>query len=445
MLEVISNNFAQLAKRLRGQARLTEENIQAAADDIREALIDADVALAVADSFVDEVRRDALGREVATALNPAQAFIGIVHNRLAALMGEANAPLNLRQSPAVVLACGLQGVGKTTNLAKIAGFLKKRLKKNVLLAGVDIRRPAALEQLATLAREAALPCFESDELSDAGARLQQAQRAAQQELRDVLLVDTAGRTTLDGEMMDEIVRLHGLCRPAETLFFIDALQGQDAVNTARAFGERLPLTGLVVTKFDGDSRGGSVMSARAVTGQPIKFVGTGEKPDDLEQFHPRRFASRLLGQGDIESLAEQMQEKTDAGALRKLSKKIGRKPAAFDLTDLLTQLRQMKKVGGLGSVLEKLPGNFSDKLAAVGHGSEQMKFMEAVILSMTPQERKTPEIIKASRRRRIAAGAAVSVAQVNQVMLQFEQTRKMMKKYAKNPMAMARMMGQAFK
>lgn len=442
MLEIIGKNFSQITKRLRGQARLTEDNIRDTVADIRTALIDADVALPIADQFIAEVKEAAMGRDVATSLNPGQAFIGIVHNKLTALMGDANAPLALRRAPAVVLACGLQGVGKTTNLTKIARFINKRLKKNVLLASVDIRRPAAVEQLATLAQQAGIAHFESDNMADAGERLSQAVRQAQQMLVDVLLVDTAGRTTLDDDMMDELARLHALGKPAETLFFIDALQGQDAVNTARAFHERLPLTGLVVTKFDGDSRGGSVLAAKAVTGQPVKFVGIGEKQDDLEPFHPNRYASRLLGMGDMESLAEQMQEKTDAGAIRRLSKKIGKKPAAFDFTDMLEQLRQMKKIGGLGGVLEKLPGNLSDKLAATGGGSDQLKFMEAVILSMTPQERKTPDIIKASRRRRIAAGAAVSVAQVNQVILQFEQTRKMMKKYAKNPMAMARMVGQ---
>lgn len=442
MLEIISKNFSQLTKRLRGQARLTPENIAEAVAELRDALIDADVALPIADAFIAEVKTAALGREVAASLNPGQAFIGIVYQHLTTLMGDANAPLKLQRAPAVVLACGLQGVGKTTNLTKIARFIRKRLKKTVMLASVDVRRPAAIEQLAILAQQADIPCFAGDSMQDAATRLRAAQRQAEQELVDVLLVDTAGRTTLDEEMMEEIVRLHAACKPAETLFFIDALQGQDAVNTARAFNARLPLTGLVVTKFDGDSRGGSILAAKAVTGQPVKFVGIGEKQDDLEAFHPNRYASRLLGMGDMESLAEQMQEKTDSGVIRRLSKKIGKKPAAFDLTDLLAQVQQMKKVGGLGAVLEKLPGNLSDKLAAAGGGSEQLKFMEAVILSMTPNERKAPEIIKASRRKRIAAGAAVSVAQVNQVLLQFEQTRKMMKKYAKNPLAMTRMMSQ---
>ena len=444
MLEIISKNFSQLTKQLSGNARLTEKNIQDAVRDIRTTLIDADVALSVADDFIAQVQEEAMGRKVASALNPGQAFIGIVHNRLTALMGDANTPLKLQRAPAIILACGLQGVGKTTNLVKIARFISHRLKKNVLLAGADVQRPAAIEQLAILARETGLPCFESDILDDAGKRVQQAVKQANQHLVDVLLVDTAGRTTLDEEMMQEIARLHSQCKPVETLFFIDSLQGQDAVNTAKAFHERLPLTGLVVTKFDGDSRGGSVLAAKAVTGKPIKFVGNGEKPDDLELFHPNRFASRLLGYGDIESLAEQMQEKTDSQVIHKLSKKIGKKPAAFDLTDLLAQIQQMKKIGGLSGVMDKLPGSLSEKLAAAGDGSSQMKIMEAVILSMTPGERKNPDIIKASRRRRIAAGAAVEVSQVNQVLLQFEQTRKMMKKYAKNPMAAGRMMKQLF-
>ncbi|MCH9757641.1 MAG: signal recognition particle protein [Proteobacteria bacterium] len=444
MLETISHSFSQISKRLRGQARLTEENIQTAVDDIRTALIDADVALSIADDFINQVKQEALGSKIATSLNPGQAFIGIVHNQLSALMGDANAPLKLQRAPAIVLACGLQGVGKTTNLTKIAHFLKKRQRKNVLLAGMDIRRPAAIEQLSILAKNADIPCFESDNLSDAHARLKQALKQAQQELVDVLLIDTAGRTTLDAEMMAEIVQLHALSKPVETLFFIDALQGQDAFETTHAFAAQLPLTGLVITKFDGDSRGGSVLSAKAVTGQPIKFVGVGEKLEDLELFHPNRFASRLLGYGDIESLAEQMQDKTDTSVIQKLSKKIGKKPASFDLSDMLAQLQQMKKIGGIKSVLDKLPGNLSEKLAAAGSSNDPLKFMEAVILSMTPAERKAPDIIKASRRRRIAAGAAVTVAQVNQVLLQFEQTRKMMKKYAKNPLAMTRMMKQMF-
>lgn len=446
MLEIISQNFSQIAKRLRGQGRLTEENMRQAAADIRAVLIDADVALAVADDFIAEVRREAMGREVAASLNPGQAFLGIVHARLTALMGAGNAALKLQRAPAVVLACGLQGVGKTTNLTKIARYLQKKQRKTALLVGVDVRRPAAIEQLAILGRQAGIAVYESDNLTDAGARLQGALRQARQKLFDVALVDTAGRTTLDAAMMDEIAAMHGIAAPAETLFFVDALQGQDAIETARAFGERLPLTGIVVTKFDGDSRGGSVLAARAVTGQPIKFVGTGEKMDDLELFYPDRFASRLMGQGDIATLAEQMSERADTKAMRRLGKKITKKPAAFDMNDLLEQVRQMKKVGGIAGVLEKLPvGGLSDKIAAAGGGAEQVKFMEAVILSMTPGERKAPEIIKASRRRRIAAGAAVSVAQVNQVILQFEQARRMMKKYAKNPMAMMRMMQQNFR
>ena len=444
MLEIISKNFSQITKRLRGQARLTPENIADTAAEIRAVLIDADVALPIADAFIAEVKEKAMGRAVASSLNPGQAFIGVVHQQLTALMGDANAPLKLRAAPAVVLACGLQGVGKTTNLTKIARHIKKRLKKTVMLASVDVRRPAAVEQLAILAGQADIPCFASDSMQDAGTRLREALRQAEQELVDVLLVDTAGRTTLDDEMMAEIARLHAQCKPAETLFFIDALQGQDAVNTARAFHARVPLTGLVVTKFDGDSRGGGVLAAKTVTGQPVKFVGIGEKLDDLEPFHPNRYASRLLGMGDVESLAEQVQEKADAGVMHRLGKKLGRKPAAFDLSDLLAQVQQMKKVGGLGGMLDKLPGNMSEKIAAAG-GADQFKFMEAVILSMTPAERKTPEIIKASRRRRIAAGAAVSVAQVNQVLTQFEQTRKVMKKYAKNPAAMTRMMSQVMR
>lgn len=443
MLEILTKNFSQVVKRVRGRARLTEDNIQEALADIRAALLDADVALPVADEFLAAVKEDAVGRKVASSLNPGQAFTGVVHRRLTMLMGDANAPLRLKKAPAVVLACGLQGVGKTTNLAKIAKHLKTRLKKRVLLAGVDVRRPAAIEQLRILAESAQVPCFTDDDMSDAVLRAKRAVVAAQQELADVLLVDTAGRTALDDDMMDEIRRLDAALKPAENLFFIDAMQGQDAVNTARAFHETVPISGLVVTKFDGDSRGGAALSAKAVIGQPIKFVGVGEKLDDLELFHPDRYASRILGMGDIASLAEQVRDKTDAATMRRFDKKLRKKPGDFDLNDQLAQVRQMKKMGGLSSVLDKLPGNMTEKLSAAGVGDGgDIKRMEAIICSMTPQERRQPEIIKSSRKRRIAAGACVNVADVNQLLQHHETTKKMLKRHGKNPAAMMRMMRQ---
>ena len=441
MLETLTKNFSQIAKHLRGQARLTEENIQQSLAEIRTALLDADVATAVTDEFLTQVKNEALGHKVAESLNPGKAFLGIVHRQLTVLMGDANAPLNLKKAPSVVFACGLQGVGKTTNLAKIAGHLKTRLKKRVLLAGVDIRRPAAIEQLQILAESVQVPCFQSDEMTDAVKRVKQAMVQAQQELADVLLVDTAGRTTLDDDMMDEIRRLHATCKPAETLFFIDAMQGQDAVNTAHAFNDSVPISGLVVTKFDGDSRGGAALSAKSVTGKPIKFVGVGEKLDDLELFHPDRYASRILGMGDIASLAEQVQAKTDATALHRFDKKIRKKPGSFDLNDQLAQVRQMKKIGGISNVLDKLPGNLTEKMAGMNNDKEIAR-MEAIICSMTPHERRQPDIIKASRKRRIANGAAVTLADVNQVLQHHNMTQKIMKRHAKNPAAMIRMMRQ---
>lgn len=443
MLESLTTNFSKIVKQLRGQGRLTEENIQTTTAAIRHALLEADVALPIADEFIASVRAEALGAKVTNSLNPGQAFVGIVYNHLVQMMGDANTPLQIKRSPSVVLACGLQGVGKTTNIAKIAKQLKQKQKKRVLLAGVDVHRPAAIEQLSVLANDAGIPCFTSDEMSDAVVRAKQAVRQAQQELMDVVLIDTAGRTTLDDEMMGEIERIFNSVKPSETLFFVDAMQGQDAVNVATQFAQKVDITGIVVTKFDGDSRGGSVLSAKVATGKPIKYVGVGEKPDDLEQFFPDRFASRILGMGDIASLAEQVQEKTDVSTIQKLSKKLQKKPANFDLNDQLLQIQQMKKMGGVKSILDKLPGQMSAKLDAANlDGNEQIKRTEAIILSMTPQERRTPEIIKASRKRRIAKGSATEVSEINQLLQQHDMMKKMMKKHAKNPMAMVRMMKQ---
>lgn len=442
MLEILTKNFSQLAKRLRGQARLTEDNIRGAADEIRAALLEADVALPVVNDFIDKVAADALGQEVAHSLTPGQAFLGIVHRRLIELVGGVNEPLRFKRAPAVILACGLQGVGKTTNLAKIAKYLKTKMKKRVLLASVDVYRPAAVEQLQILAGDSALPFF-SDDSSAPVKRAESAVKQARQALTDVLLLDTAGRTTLDAEMMDEIENLKNALQPAEVLFFIDAMQGQDAVNTALAFHQRVGVTGLVMTKFDGDSRGGGALAAKAVTGQPIKFVGVGEKPDDLQLFHPERFVSRILGMGDIASLAEQIQDKVDTAELQRLDKKMRKKSADFDLNDLLQQLKQMEKMGGVASLVDKLPGALSEKFAAAGmdDGGKMMR-METIILSMTPDERRQPDIIKASRKRRIAGGASVPVPEVNAMLQHYGMMRKMIRKQAKNPAAMMRMMRQ---
>jgi signal recognition particle subunit SRP54 len=345
----------------------------------------------------------------------------------------------LKKSPAVVLACGLQGVGKTTSLAKIAKRLKEREKKRVLLASTDIRRPAALAQLKILSADIGVNYAESDNMSDAVSRGKELMNIAHRQLTDVVLMDTAGRTTLDDDMMDEIRRLAESLKPAETLFFVDSMQGQDAVNTARRFHDTLPLTGIVLTKFDGDARGGAALSARAVIGAPVKFVGVGEKPDDLQDFHPARFASRILGMGDLASLAEQAAEKTDQSVIRRLGKKL-KKPDHFDLNDQLAQMQQMKKMGGVDAMVDKMPGMIADKLRGVEADGDKMKHMEAIIYSMTPGERAAPEIIKASRKRRIAAGSGATVNLVNQLLTQHEQTRKIMKRFAKNPAGMMRMM-----
>ena len=441
MLETITRQFVALGKRLRGQARLTEENIQTSLSQIRDALLDADVALPVIDKTLADIKQKALGAEVAKSLNPGQAFLRIVYDALVAMMGSANAPLNIKKPPAIVLGCGLQGVGKTTNLAKLALHLRTKMKKRTLLASCDIRRPAAIEQLRILAESAGVAYFESDEMSDAGARAQAALARARQELFDVLLIDTAGRTTLDDEMMREIAHLHELLNPAETLFFIDAMQGQDAVNTARAFHQTVALTGLALTKFDGDSRGGAALSAVAVTEKPIKFVGVGEKIDDLEVFYPDRYASRILGMGDISSLAEQIVDKADVGEMKKFEKKMMRKPHTYDLNDQLKQIQQIQKMGGAGNIFDKLPKHMTARLQGGAFTGEGVyKQMSAMILSMTPDERRMPEVIKSSRKRRIAAGAGVAVSAVNRLLDNHEATKKIFKKHAKNPLGMARVM-----
>ena len=437
MLNILSQQFSNVIKKLSGKGRLTEENIESAASDIRAALIDADVALPVAEAFLAQVKTQALGIR-ADALNPGKMFTAIVHRQLALMMGEGeNIALNLKKPPAVVMVCGLQGAGKTTTLAKIAKRLRTRERKRVLLASVDVRRPAAIEQLRQLAESAGASFYNSDETSDVKQRAAGIIPQARRELADAVLVDTAGRTTLDAELMAELAELNAMLKPAETLFVVDAMQGRDAVNTAAEFGKTIPLTGIALTKFDGDSRGGSALSAKAVTGKPIKFVGVGEKNDDLELFHPARFAGRLLGMGDIAGLAELAQEKTDANAAAKLRRNLSR-PGGFDLNDQLMQLREMKKMGGVRSVLEKMPG--AANLGAALDDESPMKKMEAAILSMTANERAEPDIIKASRKRRIAAGAGITVPEVNQMLKQFEQTRKLMKKMAQKPSAAMRMM-----
>lgn len=443
MLKTLTGNFSNIIKKVRGQGRLTEDNIAEALAEIRLALLDADVGLPVVDEFLAAVKAQSLGAQVARNINPGQAFVTIVQRQLAAVMGGEHAELSLKKSPAVVLFCGLQGAGKTTSMAKIAKLLKTAQKKRVVLGSTDIRRPAALEQLAVLAASAGVPYIDSDEKTDAVARGKDLLKTARRQLADVVLMDTAGRTVLDAAMMDEIRRLSAVVSPAETLFVVDAMQGQDAVNTAKHFHESLSISGIVLSKLDGDSRGGAALSARAVTGAPIKFVGIGEKIDDVQAFHPSRFASRLLGMGDLASLAEQAAAATGTAAARVLEKKL-RKPHSFDLNDQLAQMQQMKKMGGLGAVVDKMPAAVAAKLQNAEDTGDKIKYMEAVIYSMTSQERSDPDVIKASRKRRIAAGAGVEVNLVNQLLTQHAQTRKMMKRFAKNPAGLMRMMNGMF-
>jgi len=427
VLDNLTARLARIVKTIRGEARLTEANIQDALREVRVALLEADVALPVARDFLAAVKEKALGAEVVGSLTPGQALIGVVHRELARLMGEANVPLDLAaQPPAVILMAGLQGSGKTTTAGKLARLLLGQRKK-VLLVSCDVYRPAAIEQLATVAAQAGADVFPS---MAGEAPLGIAKRAlehAKTRYYDVLIVDTAGRLAIDEAMMQEIAALHGQLRPVETLFVVDAMQGQDAVNVARAFGERLPLTGVILTKLDGDARGGAALSVRHVTGRPIKFAGVGEKLDALEPFHPERMASRVLGMGDIVSLVEEAHKKVDLEEAQRVAEKI-RKGKGFDLEDFKQQIQQMNKMGGLASMLDKLPAQLAGQInPAQLQDDRQLRRVEGVINSMTPQERANPDLIKASRKRRIAAGAGVSVQEVNRLLNQFEQMQKMMK------------------
>ena len=441
MLQNLSSGFTRMVKSVSGRGRLTESNIDEALRDIRETMLEGDVALEVVRSFLERVKQGAVGRRVSTSLNPGQEFVGVVHRELALTMGGANEKLRLNGSPALVLACGLQGVGKTTTVAKLAKRLREKQKKRVLLAGLDVRRPAALAQLESLAETVGASCLKSDEMESATARAREIVPQARRELADVALVDTAGRTTLDDEMMDEIRELAEVLRPGEILFFVDAMQGQDALNTARAFADALPLTGVVLTKMDGDSRGGAALSAREETGKPIKFIGTGEKVDDLEPFYPERMAARILGMGDVMALVEKARASDAGETAARLMKKVGRHSGGgFDLNDQLEQFRQMRKMGGAREMMEKMPGVDASRLPPSDETERRFNRMEAVILSMTPRERRRPELVKASRKRRIAAGSGVPVPVVNQLLRQHDQARKMMKRAVSKPGAVAQML-----
>jgi signal recognition particle subunit SRP54 len=432
----LTQRLTRAMKTLRGEARITESNVQDALREVRVALLEADVALPVVRDFINRVRDKALGQDVMGSLTPGQAVVGVVHNELVQLMGERNASLDLAtKPPAVILMAGLQGSGKTTTSGKLAKWLKEQQRKKVLLASCDVYRPAAIEQLKTLAAQVGVDFFSSSASDKPAGIARSALDFARTHYHDVLIVDTAGRLSIDEAMMAEIRELHAVLAPVETLFVVDAMQGQDAINTAKAFSEALPLTGAVLTKLDGDARGGAALSVRHVTGRPIKFAGVGEKLTGLEPFHPDRMASRILGMGDVLTLIEDVQRGVDREQAEKIAKKV-KSGKGFDLEDFKQQIGQMKKMGGIAALADKLPGN----LAQMAQSSPQMddkviKRIEGIINAMTPAERSKPEIIKASRKRRIASGAGVSVQEVNRLLNQFEQTQKMMKMMAKGGLA----------
>ena len=427
MLDTLTTRLARIVKTIRGEARLTEENIQEALREVRVALLEADVALPVVKHFIDSVRSAALGAEVVGSLTPGQALVGVVHRELTKLMGEANVGLDLAaQPPAIILMAGLQGSGKTTTCGKLARLLVRE-KKKVALVSCDVYRPAAIEQLKTVAAQAGgefISASVGEKPTDIARR---AVEHARTRYMDVLIVDTAGRLAIDEDMMREIAELHATLKPVETLFVVDAMQGQDAVNVARAFNERLPLTGVILTKLDGDARGGAALSVRHVTGKPVKYAGVGEKLDGIEPFHPERMAARILGMGDILSLVEEAHAKIDLEEAQRVAEKV-KKGKGFDLEDFKQQIVQMRKMGGVASLMDKLPAQLVGQIdPAKLQDESQFKRIEGIINAMTPAERRKPEIIKASRKRRIAAGAGVPVQAVNQLLNQFEQMQKMMK------------------
>jgi signal recognition particle subunit SRP54 len=428
MLDALTQRLSSVVKTLRGHSRLTEDNVQEMLREVRLALLDADAGLPVVKDFIAGVKEKALGQEVAGSLTPGQALVGVVHQELVALMGGTNQGLNFAtQPPAIFLMAGLQGSGKTTSAGKLARLIKNTTKKKVLLVSTDVYRPAAIEQLATLAKNLEIDFFPSDPSQKPVHIARAALDWAKKHFHDVLIVDTAGRLAIDEAMMAEVKALHGALNPIETLFVVDSMQGQDAVNVARAFNETLPLTGVILTKLDGDSRGGAALSVRHVTGKPIKFVGVSEKMDGLEAFHPERMASRILGMGDILSLVEEVRSKTDEAEAQKLAEKF-KKGRDFDLEDFKSQLVQMKKMGGLGSLADKLPVQLTQMAQQSPELQEkQLRRTEGIINAMTPAERRKPELIKASRKRRIAAGAGVQVQEVNRMLTQFEQMQKVMK------------------
>ncbi|WP_455205724.1 signal recognition particle protein [Kaarinaea lacus] len=436
MFESLTERLAATVKTLRGQARLTDDNIKDALREVRMALLEADVALPVVKDFVEHVRQRAVGEEVKKSLTPGQTLVKVVQSELVALMGEANAELDLKaKPPVIVLMAGLQGSGKTTTVAKLSRWLKENKKRSVMVTSADIYRPAAIDQLKTLAQEVGVDFFPSDPSQDPLDIAKGALQKARTQSTEVLIIDTAGRLHIDEDMMAEIKRLHQAIEPVETLFVVDSMTGQDAANTAKAFNDALPLTGVVLTKTDGDARGGAALSIRHITGKPIKFLGVGEKTSALEPFFPDRMASRILGMGDVLSLIEEVEQKVDRAEAEKLAKKV-QKGKGFDLEDFRSQLQQMQNMGGLSSLMDKLPGMSGIPDAVKNQvNDKQMVRLEAIINSMTPHERRFPAVIKGSRKRRIAAGSGTQIQDVNRLLKQFTQMQKMMKKMSKGGMA----------
>lgn len=443
MFDSLSNRLQSTVKRLRGQARLTEDNIQETLREVRMALLEADVALPVVREFISEVKTKALGKEVIGSLTPGQALVKVVHDELIQVMGGSGSALDLAvQPPAIILVAGLQGAGKTTSIGKLARLLREREKKKVAVVSCDVYRPAAIKQLETLASQVEVNFYPSDNAQKPEAIARAAAERARREAQDVLIVDTAGRLHVDEAMMAEIQALHQVLAPVETLFVVDAMTGQDAANTAQAFGAALPLTGVVLTKADGDARGGAALSVRKITGVPIKFIGMGERSEALEPFHPERVASRILGMGDVLTLVEEATRQVDQEKAQKLARKL-KQGRGFNFNDLHDQLMQMEKMGGIGNLLDKLPGagKLSEAVKAQANDRE-IRRMVAVIRSMTEQERRNPDLIKGSRKRRIADGSGCQIQDVNRLLKQHAQMSKAMKKFSKGGAAkMMRAMG----
>ena len=432
MFENLTDRLSNSLRNVTGVGRLNEDNIKDTLREVRMALLEADVALPVVKEFVARIKDAAIGQDVMKSLSPGQAFVKIVNDELVKVMGETNESLNLAaKPPVVVLMAGLQGAGKTTSVAKLSKWLQERQKKSVMVASADVYRPAAIKQLETLAGEVGAAFFpstaEQDPVEIAKAAIAEAIKA----FKDVVIIDTAGRLAIDEDMMDEIRRIHDSIKPTETLFVVDAMTGQDAANTAKAFNDALPLTGVVLTKADGDARGGAALSVRQITGKPIKFIGVGEKTDALEPFYPDRIASRILGMGDVLSLVEEAERKLDKAKADKLAKKL-KKGKGFDLEDLRDQFQQMKTMGGMAGLLDKLPGMGQLGEAAKSQvNDKELNRMEAIINSMTPHERRFPDVINGSRKKRIAAGCGMQIQDVNRLLKQHKQMSKMMKKLSK--------------